>query len=277
MFGIKPRGVAGGGYCTVIGQSLAAAITGIKGFYKPPKLNIFLPYVKQIYAAGLPNIIMQALWTVYILGLNVLLASFSDASVTVLGIYYKLQSFFFIPLNALGVCIVPVLSFNYAINRKDRCKRVFWETVAVSAAFMLLGVAIFVLLPKQSIGIFSNDTEVLNIGNVAFRIIGASFVPAALSLTFPILFQAIGKGKESIFITVLRQVVLLVPLAWVFSFAGLNYVWLTFPVTEIITCSVSMIFYKKVFHKSVIFDCRLKKSTVFCYENGLKPMVLKVH
>ena len=224
MFGIKPMGVAGAAIATVIGQSLAAAITGIKGFYKPPKLNIFLPYV--------------------------LLASFSDASVTVLGIYYKLQSFFFIPLNALGVCIVPVLSFNYAINRKDRCKRVFWETVAVSAAFMLLGVAIFVLLPKQSIGIFSNDTEVLNIGNVAFRIIGASFVPAALSLTFPILFQAIGKGKESIFITVLRQVVLLVPLAWVFSFAGLNYVWLTFPVTEIITCSVSMIFYKKVFHKN---------------------------
>lgn len=250
MFGIKPMGVAGAAIATVIGQSLAAAITGIKGFYKPPKLNIFLPYVKQIYAAGLPNIIMQALWTVYILGLNVLLASFSDASVTVLGIYYKLQSFFFIPLNALGVCIVPVLSFNYAINRKDRCKRVFWETVAVSAAFMLLGVAIFVLLPKQSIGIFSNDTEVLNIGNVAFRIIGASFVPTALSLTFPILFQAIGKGKESIFITVLRQVVLLVPLAWVFSFAGLNYVWLTFPVTEIITCSVSMIFYKKVFHKN---------------------------
>lgn len=250
MFGIKPMGVAGAAIATVIGQSLAAVITGIKGFYKPPKLNIFLPYVKQIYAAGLPNIIMQALWTVYILGLNVLLASFSDASVTVLGIYYKLQSFFFIPLNALGVCIVPVLSFNYAINRIDRCKRVFWETVAASAAFMLLGVAIFVLLPKQSIGIFSNDTEVLNIGNVAFRIIGASFVPAALSLTFPILFQAIGKGKESIFITMLRQVVLLVPLAWVFSFAGLNYVWLTFPVTEIITCSVSMIFYKKVFHKN---------------------------
>ena len=131
MFGIKPMGVAGAAIATVIGQSLAAAITGIKGFYKPPKLNIFLPYVKQIYAAGLPNIIMQALWTVYILGLNVLLASFSDASVTVLGIYYKLQSFFFIPLNALGVCIVPVLSFNYAINRKDRCKRVFWETPSI--------------------------------------------------------------------------------------------------------------------------------------------------
>lgn len=247
MFGIKPLGVAGAAIATVIGQSLAAVITGIKGFYKPPKINIFLPYVKQIYIAGLPNIIMQALWTVYILGLNVLLASFSDASVTVLGIYYKLQSFFFIPLTALGVCIVPVLSFNYAIGRKDRCKRVFWETIAVSAAFMLLGVAVFVLLPKQSIGIFSNDSEVLNIGNVAFRIIGTSFVPAALSLTFPILFQAIGKGKESIFITVLRQVVLLVPLAWVFSFLGLNYVWLTFPVTEIITCIVSMIFYKKSF------------------------------
>ena len=95
-------GVAGAAIATVIGQSLAAVITGIKGFYKPPKLNIFLTYVKQIYAAGLPNIIMQALWTVYILGLNVLLASFSDASVTVLGIYYKLQSFFFIPLNALA-------------------------------------------------------------------------------------------------------------------------------------------------------------------------------
>lgn len=91
MFGIKPMGVAGAAIATVIGQSLAAAITGIKGFYKPPKLNIFLPYVKQIYAAGLPNIIMQALWTVYILGLNVLLASFSDASVTVLGISFKLN------------------------------------------------------------------------------------------------------------------------------------------------------------------------------------------
>lgn len=244
---IEPMGVAGAAIATVIGQVAAAIITGIKGFYRPRGIKRLLPYVGAIYKAGIPNIVMQALWTVYIAGLNVILSSFSDAAVTVLGIYYKFQSFFLIPLNALGICILPVVSFNYAIEKWDRCKKILKDTCLFSVIFMILGAFIFIVLPEEAIGIFSSDKEVLSLGNIAFKIIGTSFVPITFTLIFPIFFTALGKTKESIFIPVLREVVLFVPVAWIFSFVGVSYVWLTFPITEVVTCVFCFVFYVKIF------------------------------
>lgn len=249
IFGIGffPRlGIAGAAIATVAGQFLAAAIVGVKGYHKIPPFRKLRGYIKPIYRAGAPNILMNALYTIYIVGLNLILVSFSDDAVTVLGLYYKLQTFFFIPLSALATCIVPILSYNYASGEIGRCKQIVWDSVAISAACMAVGTLAFELIPTQLLSIFAaSEPAILELGTHALRIIGASFLPSAVSLVITTYFQAIGMGKQSAAITVLRQIVLLVPLAWAFSFFGLDYVWLTFPVTEIVTTAAAYWLYRK--------------------------------
>lgn len=180
--------VAGAAIATVLGQTAAAAIVGIKGIRRPPRLREMGRYARQIYGLGYPSIFMQSLYTVYIVALNVILAGFFDGAVIVLGLYYKLQTFFFIPLMGLETCIVPVLSYNYAAGSYDRCKRVMNDSLLLSAGLVVIGVLCFELIPDQLIGLFSHDREVLEAGRVAFRIIGASFIPGALSLMTPVFF-----------------------------------------------------------------------------------------
>ncbi len=189
---------------------------------------------------------MNALCTIYIVALNLILASFSDDAVTVLGLYYKLQTFFLIPVLGLTTCIVPMLSYNYAAGEIKRCKQILWESIAVAASCMAVGTLAFEWIPTQLLSVFAkNEPTILEIGTVALRIIGTSFVPISVSLIIPTYFQAIGMGKQSIALTVLRQIVLLVPLAWGFSFIGLDYVWLTFPITEVLTSTAGCILYCK--------------------------------
>ena len=242
---IKPLGVSGAAIATVLGQIIAAIITGLKAYTKP-NFKLVKKYIKPIYKAGVPNILMNALCTIYIIALNLILVSFSDEEVTVLGLYYKLQTFLLIPLLALTTCIIPILSFNYAAKKYDRCKKILWDTVIFSASCMIIGTLVFELLPKQLLSIFAKGNEqVIKIGINAFRIIAISFTPFSLSLVMPTYFQAIGKNAQSIFISVLRQIILLVPLAWIFSKFGLQYVWLTFPITEFIDALASYLLYLK--------------------------------
>ncbi len=160
IFGIgffPELGIKGAAIATVLGQLVAAIIVGIKGFRKSPALSTYPKYIKNIFKLGFPSIFMQSLYTVYILALNIILNGFSDQAVTVLGLYYKIQSFFFIPLFGLQTCIVPILSFNYAQGRYQRVKSVFHESLAISAVFMVIGILCFELIPGQLIGLFSED------------------------------------------------------------------------------------------------------------------------
>ena len=245
--GIFPEfGVAGAAIATVMGQILAAVIVSFKGYHKIPSFHKLHNYIKPIYQAGIPNIVMNALCTIYIVALNLILVSFSDDAVTVLGLYYKLQMFCLIPVMGLTTCIVPILSYNYASGQIERCKQIVWESIAISAACMAVGTLAFEIFPTQLLSIFAkNEKNILEIGTVALRIIGISFIPISISLVIPTYFQAIGKGKQSIFLTVLRQLVLLIPLAWIFSFIGLNYVWLAFPITEVVTAIAAYALYRK--------------------------------
>jgi putative MATE family efflux protein len=247
-WGVVPAlGIAGAAYATVIGQLVAALITYFDGYRRPPmQLAELWFYTKRIYYYGYSSILMQASCTVYIVFLNMVLAGFSDAAVTVLGLYYKLQTFFFIPLLGLCTCIVPVLSFNYARKAYDRCRETVRESCYVSAGFMLVGFICFVFFPEQVINIFSDDAEVHKIGLVAFPIIGTSFFSAVFSLMMPVSFQALGFGRTSTLLALTRQIFLLMPSFWLFSLIGLNYTWLAFPVSETLAGGVGFYLYRRV-------------------------------
>lgn len=248
--GVIPAfGVAGAAYATVAGQLAAAVITGIRGAKRPPALKEIGYYVKKIYWFGYSSILMQALYTVYIVALNMILAGFSDAAVTVLGLYYKLQSFFFIPLIGLQTCIVPVLSYNFVRGSYDRCKRVMNTSFLISAVFMVAGIICFVFLPEQLISLFSDSALVHTIGGVAFPIIGCGFISAVFALMLPVFFQAIGNGVASLLLSLTRQIFCLIPTFWLFSRIGLDYAWLAFPVSETLSGGIGLLLYCKTLRK----------------------------
>lgn len=243
MGALPALGIAGAAYATVAGQCVSAVIVGVSGFHLPPKFKDTWAKIKTVYKLGYPNILMQLLYTVYIVALNAILAGFCDEAVSVLGLYYKLQSFFFIPLLALMTCIVPVLSYNYERKDYDRCKKIMNDSLIVSAAFMVVGIFCFEALPANLIGLFSQNEKVLSIGVPAFRIIGTSFISAVGSLIFPVFFQAIGRAVPSVLLSLTRQIFCLMPIFWLFSLIGLEYTWIAFPVSETIAGAAGLIAY----------------------------------
>ncbi len=189
---------------------------------------------------------MQAAYTFYILGLNLILAGFSDEAVTALGLYYKWQTFFFIPLEAMQTCIVPIVSFNYAAGNMGRCRETLRVSVLFGMALMAIGTLCFLIIPAQMLRVFTSDALIISIGTTGFRFVGVSFIPMVTSLIFPVLFQAMGMSIKSSALTVLRTVVLFVPLGYIFSRFGLTLFWLAFPVTETVTTLAGFAFYRRL-------------------------------
>lgn len=245
LFGLPELGIKGAAVATVTGQIVAALIVMPKGYHKSPNIRKYPKGILNIYRLGFPNIVMQSAYTFYILGLNLILAGFSDQAVTALGLYYKWQTFFFIPLGALQTCIVPVISYNYAAASIDRCKKTLSTSIVWGMALMFIGTLCFEFIPAQMLGVFTGDARVIEIGTVGFRFIGLSFVPMVTSQIYPVFFQAVGSGIKSSFLTVVRTVILFVPLGYLFSRFGLTWFWLTFPITEILTSLVGVIFYRE--------------------------------
>ena len=244
MWGLPRMGIAGAAVATVAGQIVAAAVVFPGGYRKSPPAAVYPSHIRKIFHMGLPNMLMQSAYTFYILGLNLVLATFSDAAVTALGLYYKWQTFFFIPLGAMQTCIVPVISFNYAARNLPRCKKTLTEAMIFGMGLMFIGTLCFVLIPVPMLHVFTHDEAVISICRVSFPIQGISFIPLVSSLTFPVFFQAVGASFKSSALTVIRTVLLFVPLGYIFSRFGLNYFWLTFPVTEVITTTVGVILYR---------------------------------
>ena len=245
LFGLPALGIAGAAIATVAGQIVAAAIVWRGGYRRSPARALYPALVRRVYRLGIPNILMQSAYTFYILGLNLILSTFSDQAVTALGLYYKWQTFFFIPLGAMQTCIVPVISYNYAAGSLDRCRKTLRESILAGMALMLIGTLCFELIPGPMLRFFSRDAEVIVIGIYGFRWIGPSFLPMVTSLIFPVFFQAVGSAGKSSLLTILRTVVLFVPLGWLFAHWGLHAFWLTYPVTELITTAVGFLFYRQ--------------------------------
>ena len=246
LLGAPELGVSGAAIATIAGQWTAMFIT-LRGLVRtyPMGGRFRVRDCILIYQSGFPSIMMQSLYTLYIVGLNLILKQFTEDAVAVLGIYYKLQTFFFIPLMGLQQVMVPVISFSCGARNGRRVTDTLRCSIAVSSVIMVLATAVFLLFPQALLSIFSASPSILRIGTPALRIISVSFVPAGFTMMFTVYFQGIGKGKSSVFITVLRQVILLVPLAWLFHFAGLSCVWLTFPVTELVSMCCCFFLYHR--------------------------------
>ena len=247
LFGLKPMGVMGAAIATVLGQIVAALVVMKKGFRKSPSLRKYPRYIAKIFKFGMPNMLMQSAYTFYIFGLNMVLATFSDAAVTVLGLYYKWQTFFFIPLGAMQTCIVPVISFNYAARKYERCKKTLNFSSLFGVALMSLGTILFNVIPGPMLRFFSNDAQVIEIGLTAFRIMGFSFITIVTSLTYPVLFQAVGMSLKSS--ALIRTVILFVPLGYLFSRFGLDYFWFTYIVTDGLVSLIGFIMSRRFFKK----------------------------
>ena len=245
LFGLPALGIAGAAIATVAGQIVAAAIVWRGGYRRSPEWALYPALVRRVYRLGIPNILMQSAYTFYILGLNLILSTFSDQAVTALGLYYKWQTFFFIPLGAMQTCIVPVISYNYAAGDLARCRKTLWESVIFGMVLMSVGTLCFEVIPGQMLHVFSRDPAVISIGVYAFRWIGPSFLPMVTAQMFPVLFQATGYALKSSFLTILRTVILFVPLGWLLAQWGLHTFWMTFPITEVLTTLGGLVCYRQ--------------------------------
>lgn len=239
---IPAFGIMGAAIATVIGQWVAMLITlsavakkySLKGQFK-------LDDCKQIYTNGIGSIVTQSLYTIYIVGLNMILKLFTEDAVTVLGIYYKIQSFFFIPLLGFQQVLLPLFSYHYGAGNNRRNREILKCSMIFSVTIMAVATGIFFLFPEKLVQIFSTKYAIVEIGKYAFPVISISFIFAGLTIVITSYLQGIAHIKTSLFIIVLRQIFLLVPLAWLFHFISLNAVWWTFPVTEVVASMTGLI------------------------------------
>lgn len=258
MFGLPEMGVAGAAIATVIGQCVAAVL----GFILNIKVNkeikidiksIFKPERKEIgkiYAVGIPSILMASITSVLTVGMNLILKKFSEDAITVFGIYFKLNSFVFMPIFGMNNGLVPILSYNYGAVKYDRIKKAVKLAMACAIAYMIVGLIVFQIMPDKLLMIFSVNSSVMSIGVAALKIISVSFLFAGVGIIGSTVFQAIGNPVHSLIMSVLRQLVIILPAAFLLSFLGnVDYVWWSYPIAEAVSFVLCLILLVKTLKK----------------------------
>ena len=252
-------GVTGAAVATVIGQFLSVCLSLLFLFTKKHEVKISFKNFKihwmtlrNIYSVGLPAIVMQSIGSVMLVGLNAILISFSEAAVAVLGAYFRLQSFIFMPVFGLTQGSMPIFGYNYGAKNKERLLDSFKMALKIAILIMTVGIIIFQIFPSPLLKMFSATPEMLHIGVRALRIISTCFIFAAIGIISSTLFQATGHGSFSLYVSLLRQIVLILPLAWILAnFAGLDYVWMAFPMAELFSLSASVLFLRYIYKKEI--------------------------
>ena len=245
-FGMPAMGLAGAALATVISQYIGAIVVAYLCIRKEKDIDIGFRYMKpdfkiirDIYAVGIPSIIMISISSVTIFSMNQILAKFSITAVALLGIYFKLQSFIFMPVFGLNNGIIPIVGYNYGAGNKERMRETIFLGMRYAVTIMLIGTLIMMVFPDKLLGMFNASDQMMDIGRVAFRIICISFPFAAISIISIGVFQAIGKGTLSMIISIIRQLVVLVPLAYLFSLTGnLSMVWWSVIIAELVAVSI---------------------------------------
>ena len=252
-------GTTGAAVATVIGQFCGAGMTLYFNTRKNPDIQLdfkgFRPSAKaigRIYAVGLPSIAMQCVGSLMTFGMNLILMAFSSTAVAVFGVYFKLQSFVFMPIFGLNNGMVPIISYNYGARRPERVRKTIRLAVCYAEGIMVLGFCIFEFFPGQVLGLFSASQAMLTIGIPAMRIICLHFLLAGTSIVLSSVFQALGNGLFSLIVSVCRQLFVLLPAAWLLARTGnVNNVWWAFLIAEIVSVLMSLAFYAHI-NKTII-------------------------
>lgn len=256
--GMPKMGVAGAATATVAGQIAAAVLAIIFNLKCNKEIQIsfkgFRPdggLIARIYKVGIPSIIMQAISSVMTYGMNLILESFGAAQ-TVFGVYFKLQSFIFMPVFGLNNGMVPIIAYNYGAGRKERVVKTAKSSIKYAVGIMLLGLIIMEIFPAQLIALFNAKSELLVIGVPALRTICLSFCFAGYCIVVSSVFQALGNGIYSMIVSITRQLCVLLPVAYLLSLSGnVNLIWWAFPIAELMSLCMSTFFLTKI-NKKVI-------------------------
>ncbi len=257
MFGFPEMGVAGAAVATVTGQICAAVLAIALNQKRNKELSLRVAdirpdwqVIKPILIIGIPSILMASVGSIMTFIMNKILIVFSSTAVAVFGVYFKLQSFFFMPVFGLNNGMVPIIAYNYGANKKDRMLHTIRLSSIFAAAIMLVGTGIFWIFPRELLFFFDASTDMLNIGIPALRVISLSFIFAGFSIIFASICQALGYSIYSLYISVVRQLVVLLPIAYLLSQIGtLESVWWAFPISEIVALILSIFFLRHTLRK----------------------------
>ena len=258
-FGLPAMGVAGAAYATVIGQLFAMIATYLFMIHGNFPIKISFKgfkfhgqTVRDIFAVGLPSIIMQSIMSFTTMILNKVLIAFSDTAVGILGVYFKLQSFLFMPIFGMNQGVMPIMGYNYGARNKKRLTETYKDALIIAASILFVGMLLFKFLPDPLLGIFNADAEMYDLGSQCLTIISWGFLFAAFTIISGTLFQATAHGINSLITTAMRQIVVLIPLAIVLSkFMGVTGVWTAFPIAEGLSAIVCLFLVKRVYDNDI--------------------------
>ena len=257
--GMPRMGVAGAAVATVIGQIVAGVIAVIINEKKNTEIRLqirgFRPDAKiigQIYQVGIPSIIMQSIGSVMTYGMNQILLAFTSTAAAVFGVYFKLQSFIFMPVFGLNNGMVPIVAYNYGAGRKDRLIETVRLSIIYAMCLMVIGFLVFQIMPGQLLALFEASETMLAIGVPALRTISYSFLLAGFCIICGTMFQALGNGVYSMVVSIARQLVVLLPAAYLLSLTGeVAYVWWAFPIAELMSLGLSVFFLVRIYNKVI--------------------------
>ncbi len=260
LFGAPEMGVAGAAVATVIGQwvGMTVGIVLNKKFNNEITLCLSMFKLKlyaviEIYKVGFPSIIMLSIGSVMVFFFNQILSGYTETAVAVFGIYFKLFSFVLMPLLGVVNSLVPIIGYNFGARNRKRIVKALKSALIIGATVMAIGTIIFWALPAQLLLMFDASQEMLDIGVPALRILSVCFFPATFAITFSSVFQALGHGMLSLAMSVARQLIVLLPCAYLLStFFGLNAIWFSFPLAEIASIGFGIVFYAKVYKNEIL-------------------------
>lgn len=253
--GLPAMGVAGAAIATVIGQWIAAGMCLFFNLRFNPDVQLGLKYIrpraqtlKPILAVGIPTLVMNSIGSVMNFGMNQIFQGFQETATGVFGIYYKLQSFFFMPLFGTNNATISIIAYNYGARKPERMTKTLRLALVTGLCFMLFGLTVFQLVPEALLGLFNPSDEFLRMGIKALRIVSIHFPIAAVGVMLGASFQALGNGIYSTIVSLCRQLLALLPAAYLLSLTGnVDNIWWSFPISEVVSALVTLILYRRLY------------------------------
>lgn len=258
LLGFPKMGVAGAALATVIGQILACCLGLFLNIRFNKTLTISPKYrpekriIGEIYRVGLPSIAMQSVGSIMNMAMNMILMGFTSTATAVFGVYFKLQSFAIMPVLGLSNAMIPIVAFNYGARKRSRIDQTVKYSMISAEIFLVIVAMVFLFLPQLLLKLFSASDNMIAMGIPALRTMGLNFFICGICICAGSVFQALGNGVYSLIVSVMRQLVVLIPVAWLMSLTGnLELVWLSFPFAELMSLAVSLFFLRRIFNSKL--------------------------